>query len=152
MALLSILISADWAIKNPDGSLTATFTFIFLLSCFIFVVMGIAMEQIRPLSWNVSNNSMKELPHSVNITQESFTYELERAPYSSTSDSEDFYDIVWTTMNNRIFSLEATKEFLNKYGCNKNRFPTLAIQHVSLFGPIGTSDPYPVTNLDCGPM
>jgi len=145
------MISADWADKNPDDSIMTIFTFVFLLSCFIFVVMGLAMEQIRPLSWNVSNNNIKELPHNINFTQESFTYELKRAPYSSTSDSEDFYDIL-ATMNDRILSLEATKEFLNKYGCNKNRFPTLAIQHVSLFGPIGTSDPYPVTNLDCGPM
>jgi len=46
-------------------------------------------------------------------------------------------------MNDRVLSLEATKEFLKKYDCDKNS--------VSIFGPTGPSDSYPVSGLTCGP-
>ena len=132
------------------GSSMTALTSVFLLICFIFVVLGLGKQEIQPLSWNASNN-IKELDHSIIITQESYTYELKPVAYSSASDPEDFYDIL-ATMNDRILSLEATKEFLNKFDCDNNRFPTLAIQHISLFGPMGSFDSYPVSNLDCGPV
>jgi len=84
-------------------------------------------------------------------TQESFTYGLKPASYSYNHWYFHFYDIL-ATMNNRVLSLNATKEFLKKYDCDKNwLFPPLAIQNVSIFGLMGTSDFYPVSNLACGP-
>ena len=116
----------------------ATYTAAFLLLCLICT--GVKFGE------GYNNNTEHH-----NSIQEPFTYESKPATYSSASDSIHFYDISATMINN-ILSSEGVKEFLNKYDCDKNRFPTLAIQHISLFGSMGSFDSYPVSNLDCGPV
>ena len=125
----------------------ATFTFALLVFCFIFTGLGLMKKYIPlPSCWNVSDNNNEHCT----TTQESFNYGLKPASYSYNYHYNSFYDIL-ATMNDRILSLEDTKEFLKKFDCDKNWFPTLAIQHVSNFGSMGTSDSYPVSKLACGP-
>jgi len=113
----------------------ATYTTAFLLLCLI----------CTGVNFGRGYNNNKEEHNSI---QEPFTYESKPATYSSASDSNHFYDIS-ATMNNNILSSEGVKEFLKKYDCDKNRFPTSAIQHLSIFGSMGTFGSYPVINLIC---
>ncbi len=125
----------------------AKFTIAFLLLCLIITGLSLGREYIRlPSCWNVSNNDTENCI----TTQESFNYGLKPTSYSYNYRYNSLYDIL-ATMNDRVLSFEATKEFLRKYDCDKKLFPTLAIEHVSIFGSMGASDSYPVSKLACGP-
>lgn len=159
VTFLLIMCITNYAIKDPTkgtgglfsvvGEPVATLTSAILLTCLILAQLGLKNEEIQPLSWNVSNN-IKQLHHKV-ITQKSFTYELKPAFGYLTGCSKGFYYDISAKMNHRILSLEETKEFLNKYDCDNDRFPILAIQHISTLGAVGAFNFYPFTNLACDP-
>ena len=111
-------------------------------------------EQIKTLSWNMTTNNIRQYHNTTQ--EESFDYELKpsnpRAQYVfSWNDSLDVYDIS-ATMNDLFLNLNETKEFLNRYSCDSKGFPTLAFQHVSIFGPMGAFNRYTAIDLACYPI
>ena len=127
------------------GSIIRFLTLLIFISCLTFALVGLGNEQIKSLSWNNMRNNNIRKEHR----QESFlTYELKpstpsaKRVYSYWDDSIDFYAI-FASMTSRIFNLEETKEFLDRYHCDIN-LPTTGGWLFKLFG-------YSSNNMACYP-